>query len=160
MTRVVLRYFFRALIGVLILLVVVIAGLIIYVRTDSFDHLLEREVNAILHGRYRGEITIGAIQTPRLGVVDLHDLTITFHGRELLHVPLVRASYALIPLLWHQVNLTITIDQPKVSIARERSGAWDLAEALQSIHPSSKRVGLMVTGAPARGNVALRRSLG
>ncbi|MBV8361429.1 MAG: translocation/assembly module TamB domain-containing protein [Deltaproteobacteria bacterium] len=132
-----LRYLVRALIGLLILLIVVIAGVTIYVRTDSFDHLLVREVNAALRGRFRGQVTIGAIQTPRLGVVDLHDLAIIYQGRELLRVPLVRASYALIPILWHQVNLTITIDQPRVSVARERNGAWDLAEALQSVQPSS-----------------------
>jgi autotransporter translocation and assembly factor TamB len=137
MTRFVLRYLFRALVGLLILVVVVIAGLIIYVRTDSFDHLLEREVNAALHGRFHGQIAIGTIQTPRLGVVDLHDLAITYQGRELLRIPLVRADYALIPLLWHQVNLTITIDQPKVSITRQPSGAWDLAEALESSQPST-----------------------
>jgi autotransporter translocation and assembly factor TamB len=137
MMRIVLRYLFRALIGLLILLAVVIAGVTIYVRTDSFDRLLEREVNASLHGSFRGQIAIGSIQTPRLGVVDLHDLTITYQGRELLRIPLVRAGYALIPILWHQVNLTIMIDQPEVRVARERNGAWDLAEALQSVHPSS-----------------------
>jgi translocation and assembly module TamB len=132
-----LRYLFRALIGLLILLVVVMAGLTIYVRTDSFDHLLERTVNAALHGRFRGQIVIGSIRAPRLGVVNLRDLTITYQGRELLRIRLVRAYYALIPLLWHQVNLEITIDQPEVSIAREPSGAWDLAEALESTQSST-----------------------
>jgi autotransporter translocation and assembly factor TamB len=135
--RVVLRYLFRTLIGLLILLVVVIAGLTIYMRTDSFDHLLKREVNVALHGRFRGQIAIGSIQIPRLGTVDLHDLTITYQGRELLRIPLARAGYALIPLLWHQVNLTIMIDQPEVSAARQQNGAWDLAEALQYVQPSA-----------------------
>jgi hypothetical protein len=72
--RVVLRYLFRVLIGLLILHVVV-AGLTIYMRTDSFDHLLKREVILALHGRFCGQLAIGSIQTPRLGMADLSDLT-------------------------------------------------------------------------------------
>jgi hypothetical protein len=134
--RVVLRYLFRVLIGLLILHVVV-AGLTIYMRTDSFDHPLKREVNLALHGRFCGQLEIGSIQTPRLGMVDLSDLTITYQGRELLHLPFARTGYALIPLLWHQVNLTKMIDQPEVSAARQQNGAWDLAEALQSNQSSA-----------------------
>ena len=135
--RVALRYLLRALLGLLALLVLILAGLTIYVRTASFNSLLEREVNSVISGKFRGQITVGAIQASRIGRVDLHDLVIAWQSRELVHVPAIEIGYALLPLLWHQVDLTITIDRPQVRVARDASGAWDLAEALQSTTPSS-----------------------
>jgi hypothetical protein len=139
MMRAPLRYLFRALIGFLVLLLLAIAGLTIYLRTESFNQLLVREVNGALLGRFHGQISIGAIRTPGLGLVEIHDVTVAYQGRELLRVPLIDAGYALIPILWHQVDLTISINQPDVRMTRDTNGKWDLAEALESAHPSASR---------------------
>jgi hypothetical protein len=137
MTPAPLRYLFRALIGLLVLLLLTSAGLTIYLRTESFNQLLVREVNGALQGRFRGQISIGAIRTAGLGLVEIHDVTVAYQGRELLRVALIGAGYALIPILWHQVDLTISIDQPDVRMTRDINGRWDLAEALESAHPSA-----------------------
>ena len=63
MMRAPLRYLLRALIGLLVLLLLATAGLTIYLRTESFNQLLVREVNGALQGRFRGQISIGAIRT-------------------------------------------------------------------------------------------------
>src|ERR1700676_5225260 len=105
--RVALRYLLRALVGFLALFALIVAGLTIYIRTASFNQLLEREVNKALEGSLRGQITIGAIQTPRLGLLNFHDVAIVYQGRTLLRLPLAEISYALIPLLWHQVDLKV-----------------------------------------------------
>ncbi|HKV53489.1 MAG TPA: hypothetical protein VJN94_02505, partial [Candidatus Binataceae bacterium] len=73
MMRLALRYLVRALIGLLALFVVILAGLTIYIRTAAFNNLLERMVNESLHGRFRGELTIGAVGASRIGRIDLHD---------------------------------------------------------------------------------------
>src|SRR5271154_5282167 len=106
--RLALRYLLRLLIGLLALLAIILAGLTIYIRTASFNQLLEREVNSVLNGRFRGQITVSSIQASRIGRVDLSNLAITYEGRELLRVPIVEVGYALLPLLWHQVDLSIT----------------------------------------------------
>jgi autotransporter translocation and assembly factor TamB len=136
MTRV-LRYFVRALIGLIVLLLVLIAAVTIYLRTASFNQLLLGEVNATLHGRFRGRIVAGAIRTPRIGLVEIDDVTVTYDGRELLAAPSIAAGYALIPILWHQVDLTISINNPEAEVARQADGKWDLAEALESTQPKS-----------------------
>ena len=135
--RFVLRYLIRAFVGLLALLAIILAGLMIYIRTASFNQFVEREVNGVLNGRFRGQITISSIQASRIGRVDLFDLSITYQGHELLRVPVVEIDYALVPLLWHQVNLAISVDHPQARIARDSNGNWDLAEALQSTAPSS-----------------------
>ncbi|HUN59429.1 MAG TPA: hypothetical protein VMU41_15065, partial [Candidatus Binataceae bacterium] len=132
-----LRYLIRAFVGLLALLAIILAGLMIYIRTASFNQFVEREVNGVLNGRFRGQITISSIQASRIGRVDLFDLSITYQGHELLRVPVVEIDYALVPLLWHQVNLAISVDHPQARIARDSNGNWDLAEALQSTAPSS-----------------------
>jgi TamB, inner membrane protein subunit of TAM complex/AsmA family len=137
MMRAPLRYLLRALIGLLVLLLLATAGLTIYLRTESFNQLLVREVNGALQGRFRGQISIGVIRTPRLGLVEIHNVIVSYQGRELLRMPLIDAGYALIPILWHQVDLTILIDQPNVRMTRDSNGKWDLAEALESAHPSA-----------------------
>jgi autotransporter translocation and assembly factor TamB len=78
MTRAPLRYLFRALIGLLVLLLLTTAGLTIYLRTESFNQLLVREVNGALQGRFRGQISIGAIHTAGLGLVEIHDVTVAY----------------------------------------------------------------------------------
>ena len=55
----------------------------------------------------------------------------------MLRVPIVEVGYALLPLLWHQVNLDVTVHHPQARVARDASGGWDLAEALQPTAPSS-----------------------
>jgi autotransporter translocation and assembly factor TamB len=136
-----LRYMFRGLIILLMLIVVLAAGLTIYIRTASFNRLLEHQVNSALSGRFRGQLAIGTIQASRIGRVDLRDLTIVYQGRALLHVPLLKIGYALFPLLWHQVDLAITIEDPSVHIVRTPDGQWDLAEAMQATHPSPSSSG-------------------
>jgi translocation and assembly module TamB len=135
--QVALRYLFRAFAGLLVMLGLIVTSLTIYMRTASFNQLLEREVNDLLNGRFRGEVTIGSIQASCIGRVGLSNLAITYQGRELLRVPVVEIGYTLLPLLWHQLNLDITVEHPHADLARDASGAWDLAEALQSTAPSS-----------------------
>jgi autotransporter translocation and assembly factor TamB len=130
--RIAVRYLFRVLAGLLVMLALILTGLTIYIRTASFNQLLEREVNNLLNGRFRGQVTIRSIQASRIGRVDLSNLAITYQGRELVRVPAVEIGYALLPLLWHQVNLHITVDHPQAHVGRAASGGWDIAEALQS----------------------------
>ncbi|HTT76224.1 MAG TPA: translocation/assembly module TamB domain-containing protein [Candidatus Binataceae bacterium] len=135
--RAALRSLLRVLAGLLAIFVVILAALMIYIRTASFNQLLKREVNSVLSGRFHGQITIGGIQASRIGRVDLYNFVITYHGRELVGAPVVEIGYSLMPLLWHQIVLTVAVDRPQIRVARNAQGKWDLAEALQPATPST-----------------------
>jgi hypothetical protein len=98
-----MNLFVRQLKRVLMMLALLVAAVIvagvIYVRTDSFGRLLKGQVSNLLATGFRGEITLGAIDTSIRGVLIIHELTIKFRGATIVRIPEIELGYSLIPFV-------------------------------------------------------------
>ena len=102
----------------LLVVVVIVAG-VIYVRTASFGRLLKGQVSNLLATGFRGEITLGEIDTSIRGALIIHELSIKYRGATIARIPQIELGYSLIPLLWHEARIEVTAVDPRlVSSAR------------------------------------------
>src|SRR5258708_28456228 len=93
------RYLKRALVMLALLAAVVIVAGAIYVRTASFGRLLKGQASDLLATSFRGEVTLGGIDTSIWGALTIHELTIKYGGAPVVRIPQIQLSYSLIPLL-------------------------------------------------------------
>ena len=115
----------------LLVAVVIVAG-VIYVRTASFGRLLKGQVGNLLATGFRGEITLGEIDTSIRGALVVHELSIKYRGAAIVRISQIRLDYSLIPLLWHEARIEITAVDPAIDLQRESDGEWNLMKALSS----------------------------
>jgi autotransporter translocation and assembly factor TamB len=109
--------------------VIVVAG-VIYVRTNSFGQVLKERVTNLLATSFRGEVTLGQIDTSSWGALTIHELRIKYGGATVVRIPQIQLGYSLIPLLWHEARIDITAIDPAIHLQRENNGQWNLMEAL------------------------------
>src|SRR5216684_3166301 len=131
------RYLKRALLMLTLLGAVVIVAGAIYVRTDSFGHLLKGQVSNLLSTSFRGEVTLDEIDTSIWGALTIHELSIKYGGATVVRIPQIQLGYSLIPLLWHEARVDITAIDPAINLQRESNGQWNLMEALTSKFPAA-----------------------
>src|SRR5580704_1096411 len=112
-------------------LAVVIVGTI-YVRTDSFGRLLEVQISNLLATSYRGEVTLGRIDTSIWGALTIHELKIKLEDAQIVRIPRIQLHYSVIPLLWHEARIEIIVVEPTINLQRESDGEWNLLTALAS----------------------------
>jgi len=124
----------------LLVAVVIVAG-VIYVRTDPFGRLLKGQVSNLLAAGFRGEITLGEIDTSIRGVLTIHELSIKYGGATIVQIPQVELGYSLIPLLWREARIEITALDPAINLRRESNGEWNLTKALASRSPAAAKSG-------------------
>ena len=113
----------------------VIVAALIYVRTNSFARLLQSRVSDILATEFRGQITLGKIDSSGRGVFVIHRLTIEYGGETIVQIPRIQLGYSLIPLLWREARIEIIADGPAINLQRERDGEWNLMKALAAKSP-------------------------
>jgi uncharacterized protein involved in outer membrane biogenesis len=135
------RYLKRALLMLTLLGAVVIVAGAIYVRTDSFGHLLKGQVSNLLATSFRGEVTLGEIDTSIWGALTIHELSIKYGGATVVRIQQIHLAYSLIPLLWHEVRIEITAVDPAINLERESDGKWNLMKALASRAPAAATSG-------------------
>jgi autotransporter translocation and assembly factor TamB len=135
------RYLKRVLLMLALLAAVVIVAGVIYVRTDSFGHLLKGQVINLLATSFRGEVTLGEIDTSIWGALTIHELTIKYGGATVVRIPQIQLAYSLIPLLWHEARLEISAVDPAINLQRESDGEWNLMKALASKFPAAASSG-------------------
>jgi hypothetical protein len=135
------RYLKRVLLMLALLAAVVIVAGVIYVRTDSFGHLLKGRVSNLLANSFRGEVTLGEIDTSIWGALTIHELTIKYGGATVVRIPQIQLGYSLIPLLWHEARIEITAVDPAINLQRESDGKWNLMKALASKSPAAASSG-------------------
>src|SRR6266481_2257892 len=126
------RYLKRALVMLALLAAVVILAGVIYVRTGSFGRLLKSQASNLLATSFRGEVTLGEIDTSIWGALTIHELSIKYGGATVVRIPQIHLAYSLIPLLWHEVRIEITAVDPAINLERESDGKWNLMKALGS----------------------------
>ena len=124
----------------LLVTVVIVAG-VIYVRTDSFGRLLKGQVSNLLATGFRGEITLGEIDTSIKGALIIHELSIKYRGATIVRIPQIELGYSLIPLLWREARIEVTAIDPTISLRRESDGEWNLMKALASKSPAAANSG-------------------
>src|SRR5260370_2203293 len=121
--------------------IVIVAGAI-YVRTASFGRLLKDQASNLLANSFRGEVTLGEIDTSIWGALTIHELSIKYGGATVVRIPQIQFGYSLIPLLWHEARIEITAVDPTINLQRESDGEWNLMKALASKSPASTSSGL------------------
>jgi autotransporter translocation and assembly factor TamB len=154
-----LRYLKRALAALLILVLLLIAGIAIYLRTPGFNRMLQGKVRDYLAASYRGQISFENIDASVLGRIVIKDITIADRGHQVAHIPLVRIHYSLIPLLWSSLHASIGIFNPVFNLSREPDGTWNLLEAISSKTRSKSQSTLSIHLNPVdvrNGTIALR----
>ena len=124
----------------LLVVVIIVAG-VIYVRTASFGRLLKGQVGNLLATGFRGEITLGEIDTSIRGVLIIHELSIKYRGATIARIPQIELGYSLIPLLWREARIEVTAVDPAISLQRESDGEWNLMKALASKSPAAANSG-------------------
>ncbi len=102
----------------------------IYIRTPAFGALLTLHIQPVLERTFRGEVTLRRLDTSVPGALTIYDLAIRLDGKEIARIPILRATYSLIPLLWHQVRIEVVFDRPQVDLERDNNGEWNLSRAL------------------------------
>ena len=120
--------------------VAIVAG-VIYVRTDSFGRLLKGQVSNLLATGFRGEITLGEIDTSLQGALIIHELRIKYGDATIVRIPQIQLGYSLIPLLWREARIEITAVDPAINLQRESDGEWNLMKALASKSPAAASSG-------------------
>src|SRR5713101_3731836 len=135
------RYLKRVLLMLALLAAVVIVAGVIYVRTASFGRLLKGQASNLLATSFRGEVTLGEIDTSIWGALTIHELTIKYGGATVVRIPQIQLAYSLIPLLWHEARIEITAVDPAINLERESDGKWNLMKALASKSPAAASSG-------------------
>jgi len=102
----------------------------IYIRTPAFATLLRLHIQPMLASTFRGDFTLGRVDTSVPGTLAVYDLRIGIAGGEIVRIPALRIKYSLIPLLWHQVRIKAILDRPQIDLRRDSNGEWNLARAL------------------------------
>src|SRR6266852_4423648 len=135
------RYLKRALVMLALLAALVIVAGAIYVRTASFGRLLKTQASNLLATSFRGEITLSEIDTSLWGALTIHELSIKYGGAPVVRIPQIQLSYSLIPLLWREARIEITVVDPAINLQRESDGEWNLMKALASKSPAAASSG-------------------
>src|SRR5260370_33820782 len=136
------RYLKRVLMMLALLAVVVIVAGVIYIRTDSFGRLLKGQASNLLATSFRGEVTLGKIDSSIWGALTIHELSIKYGGETVLRIPQIQLGFSLISLLWHEARMEITAVDPSINLQRESVGECNLMKALASKSPDSTSSGL------------------
>src|ERR1700674_1706336 len=135
------RYFKRVLLMLALLALIVIVAGAIYIRTDSFGRLLKGQVSNLLATSFRGEVTVGEIDSSIWGALVIHELSIKNGGATVVRIRQIRLGYSLIPLLWHEARIEIIAVDPAIHLQRESDGEWNLMKALASKSPAAASSG-------------------
>src|ERR1700719_3189131 len=123
------RYFKRVLLMLALFAVIVIVAGAIYLRTDSFGRLLKGQVGNLLATSFRGEVTVGEIDTSIWGALIIHELSLKNGSATIVRIPQIELGYSLIPLLWREARIEITAVDPAINLERESDGEWNLMKA-------------------------------
>jgi len=135
------RYFKRVLLIFALFAVIVIFAGATYLRTDSFGRLFKGQVENLLATSFRGQVTVGEIDTSIWGALIIHELSIKNGGATIVRIPQIRLNYSLVPLLWHEARIEMTAVDPAVDLRRESDGEWNLMKALASKSPATASSG-------------------
>ena len=128
-----LRYLRWIALGVGLVVVLLAVGLGVYSNTDAFRRLVREQLIASINSSIRGAVTLERIEGSIWGDITLHDVRLRYEESDIVRVPRLKLSYALLPLLRGHLQIArAEAMEPSVQIVRDAQGRWNIAEALSS----------------------------
>jgi translocation and assembly module TamB len=130
-----IRYFRRALAALAILVAILFAAAIAFVRTPAFGRIARAQANAWLAANLRGAIAIGGVAPSWSGAIVIEDISVANAAGPILRIPRATIEYSLVPLLWREIRLDVALERPEINLARDASGEWNIVDAFASRTP-------------------------
>ena len=122
-----------------LLLLLAIAGVLIYTQTDSFRRLVEEKALAAINQSINGVVTWDRLEGSLLGNLRVYDLRVRYRERDVFRAARAEVGYSLLPLLWARVQITkLEAGNPWVELRKDPDGDWTIVEALSSGEPSTE----------------------
>src|SRR5918996_3769222 len=135
-----MRKFWRVIkwsvVGLGLLFVLLVAGLAIYARTESFRQWAREQAVAAANASIRGTISLERLEGSVWHHLTLHNVALHYEGAELIQAPRLELSFSLLPLIWGQLRVaSIDAVQPRVHLSQDEQGQWNVVEALSPREP-------------------------
>ncbi len=145
-------YLRRIVLALGLLLLLLAIGLGIYSNTEAFRQMVREQVVAAINSSIRGSITLERIEGSIWGNVTLHQVRLRYQNAEIVHIPQLELSYALLPLFRGRLQVTrADASEPAVRVVRDRHGDWNIAEALASDTESQAQWTVLLKSLALRG---------
>ena len=129
--------------GIVVLLVAIALG--VYSNTEAFRQMVREQVVAAINSSIRGSITLERIDGSIWGDVTLRDVRLRYQDADIVRIPKLNLSYALLPLFRGQLRITrAEAAQPQVRLVRDRHGDWNIAGALESKRESPSQLTVLL----------------
>jgi autotransporter translocation and assembly factor TamB len=126
--RRIIKWFF---VGTAVLLLLVVAAVVIYSRSEHFSRWLREEAVATVNRTIRGSVSVERLEGSVWRDVTLHNVALRYENVEVLTIPRVAISFSLWHLLWNELQISqIDAFEPRASLNQEREGRWNVIEAL------------------------------
>lgn len=132
---------------VLVFLLVLGAGLLAYyTHTDGFREFARQKLLAAINDSVQGKIGVARLDGSIWGSLALVDVSLADKDGEILRIPRLKVSYALLPLIWGRIQvLRLEAEQPAVRLSEASNGSWNIVEALSPVEPQSSSSSLVVS---------------
>ena len=115
--------------AVCIVLTVVVLG--IYSRTEAFRRLIREQLIAAVNSSIHGTVTLERLEGSLWSDITLHDVRLHYRESDILRIPRLNLTYALLPLLRGRLQISrAEAAEPWMRITQDPQGRWNLAEAL------------------------------
>ena len=125
-----------AALGLGLVFVLVVVGLAVYTRTESFEQWAREQAVAAANASIRGTISLERLEGSVWHQLTLHNVALHYDGAELLQVPRLELSFSLLPLIWGQFQVaSIDAVQPRAHLSQDEQGQWNVVEALSPRQP-------------------------
>ncbi len=156
--RKVFSYLRWVLISAGLLLGLAAVALGIYTNTEAFRRLVREQVIAAINNSIRGAVTLERIEGSLWGNITLHDVRLRYQDSDIVRIPRLKLSYALLPLLRGQLQIArAEAAEPSAQIVRDAQGHWNIAEALSSVDTTESQFSMVLKSLALRqGNLDLR----
>ena len=155
-----LRYLRWIALGVGLVVVLLAVGLGVYSNTDAFRRLVREQLIASINSSIRGAVTLERIEGSIWCDITLHDVRLRYEESDIVRVPRLKLSYALLPLLRGHLQIArAEAMEPSVQIVRDAQGRWNIAEALSADDTTGSQFSVFLKSLALRqGNLDLRLS--
>ncbi|MGB7946410.1 MAG: AsmA family protein, partial [Candidatus Binatia bacterium] len=124
--------------GLACLVVLAVVAFTFYTHTDGFRAFLREQLVSAINDSIRGKVSVEKIEGSVWGSLTLVDVRITNDQTEIVAIPRLKVSYALMPLVWGHVQvLRAAATQPQLQLREGPDGVWNIVAAFAPVEPQS-----------------------
>ena len=132
--------------GLVVLLVLGVAGLAFYTHMDGFRELVRQKLLAAINDSVRGKISVARLDGSVWGSLTLLDVRLVDNEIEIARIPRLKVNYALLPLIWGRIQVfRLEVTQPFLKLSEGPNGVWNIVEALSPVEPQPETPSLVVS---------------